>query len=122
MQTAVASRFFDAVVRQDAGAMRDFFTEDAEIYWHNSNEAFTVNEYIRANCEYPGTWRGEIERIECAAVLIVAARVWSDDSSSRVVSFLELSGGRIRRLDEYWGDVGEPPAWRRNMGIGRKIY
>lgn len=29
-----------------------------------TNEHFTVEEYIRANCEYPREWDGEIQRIE----------------------------------------------------------
>ena len=27
-------------------------------------ETITLDEYIKANCEYPGNWNGEIERIE----------------------------------------------------------
>ena len=52
--------FFDAVVKQDAVRLRSFFEPDATIVWVNTNEVFTVDEYIRANCEYPGDWRGGI--------------------------------------------------------------
>lgn len=30
-------------------------------------------------------------------------------------------GGMISRMDEYWGDDGEPPAWRKDMNIGVPI-
>lgn len=33
-------------------------------FWHCTNECFNVEEFIRANCEYPGEWEGEVERIE----------------------------------------------------------
>ena len=55
--------YFASVLRKDAEALRLFFLEDAVIRWHNTNEAFTVDEFIRANCEYPGRWTGEIERV-----------------------------------------------------------
>lgn len=31
--------------------------------WYNTNEHFTVEKFIRANCEYPGQWDGEAERL-----------------------------------------------------------
>ncbi|MCL2343672.1 MAG: nuclear transport factor 2 family protein [Firmicutes bacterium] len=114
--------FLRGVTRQDAEALRAYFAADAAVYWHNSNECFTAEEYIRANCAYPGTWDGAVERVENAGErMIVVAKVWDKKSAYRVVSFLALEGGKIRRLDEYWGDVGEVPEWRREMGIGKTI-
>ena len=52
--------FWKAVLEQDAVALPAFFTEDAVIRWHCSGEQFTVAEYVRANCEYPGRWAGEM--------------------------------------------------------------
>lgn len=56
------NEFWDAVLRQDAKKLKTFFSDTAYINWHCTNEHFTVNEYIRANCEYPGDWDGTIER------------------------------------------------------------
>ena len=56
--------YWKAALQQNADEMRKFFHKDAYINWHNTNEHFTVEEFIRANCEYPGSWNGEIERIE----------------------------------------------------------
>lgn len=53
--------FWDAVLRQDAAAIRGFFHPTAFVNWHNTNEHFTVEEFIRANCEYPGEWDGTVE-------------------------------------------------------------
>ena len=58
--------YWAAVLRQDADAIRACFLPDAYVNWHNTNEHFTVEEFIRANCEYPDAWNGEIERIAAA--------------------------------------------------------
>lgn len=46
--------FWKAVLNQDAGKIKEYFHEDAYVNWHCTNEHFSVEEYIRANCEYPG--------------------------------------------------------------------
>lgn len=116
--------FWRDVLAQDAEAIRSYFLEDAYVNWHCTNEHFTVEEYIRANCEYPGEWDGEIERREMLEDLIITAtRVWTKDGSMsfHVVSFLKVTDGKIAAMDEYWGDDGEPPAWRQEKQIGGSI-
>lgn len=66
-------RFWDAVLKQDAAQIRPFFHAGACVNWHCTNEHFTVEEYIRANCEYPGQWDGRIERVEQMGDMIVTA-------------------------------------------------
>lgn len=114
--------YWDAVLRQDADAMRAYFCPDAHVNWHNTNEHFTVDEFIRANCEYPGDWAGKVQRVvrqgtEC----ITVAQVYSGALSFHVVSFIRLSGGLIASIDEYWGDDGAPPEWRQELHIGGPI-
>ena len=53
--------YFQDVVKQDAQKLKNYFAKDAKVLWHNTNECFTAEEFIRANCEYPGSWDGEIE-------------------------------------------------------------
>ena len=113
--------FWNDVICQNRETLPLYFWEDAVIRWHCSNEQFTVSEYIRANCEYPGSWEGELERIEEAGDLIIAAgRVFPKDHSAsfHVVSFLKIRDGKIQEMDEYWADDEEAPQWRRNMKIG----
>ena len=98
--------FWDAVLRQDAGRLREYFCKDAYVNWHCTNEHFNVEEYIRANCEYPGEWDGKIERIEKAGNLwTVVVHVYARDKtmSFHVVSFMKIEGKKISSLDEYWG-------------------
>lgn len=116
--------YWNAVLRQDAEAIRTFFHPDAWINWHNTNEHFTLEEFIRANCEYPGDWNGTVERIiTMDTQVITAAHVFSMDGrlSFHVVSFIRVEAGRIRSIDEYWGDDGLPPQWRQEKGIGTAI-
>lgn len=116
--------FWKAVLQQDREAIRSYFREDAHVNWHCTNEHFTVEEYLRANCEYPGLWDGEVERVESMGnTLITATHVFPQDHSAsfHVVSFLTMENGKIRAMDEYWADDGDAPQWRREMGIGTQI-
>ena len=119
-------QFWQHVADQDAAALADYFTSEAQIRWHNTNELFTVPEFIRANCEYPGHWAGEVEQLEehpdgCRAMTIT--KVWSvdEDIVCRVVSFFAFVEDKIACLDEFWGDVGPAPAWRQEMHIGKPL-
>lgn len=116
--------FWDAVLRQDADAIRTFFHPDAWVDWHNTNEHFTVEEFIRANCEYPGDWDGNVEQILTTEThVITATHVFSRDKrlSFHVTSFICIADSRIVSMDEYWGDDGEAPQWRKDLSIGTVI-
>ena len=89
-------QFWSDVLAQRADEIREYFQADAYVNWHCSNEHFTVEEFIRANCDYPG-------------------------ASFHVTSFIKLKDGKIAAMDEYWADDGEAPKWRQDMKIGRKI-
>ena len=118
-------KFWRVTLAQDAGRMREFFHTNAYVNWHNSNEHFTVEEFIRANCEYPGAWDGTIERIEQAGDLfITATHVYSRDGalSFHAVSFIRVEDDLICGIDEYWGDDGPAPAWRLEKHIGAPIH
>lgn len=116
--------FLKAVWKQDRDQIRTFFTEDAVIRWPCTNEQFTVEEYLLANCTYPGEWDGEPETVErMGDRIVVAARVWALDRSAsfHCVSFLRCHEGRIAAMDEYWADDGAPPKWRQKMQLGTPI-
>lgn len=116
--------YWSAVLQQDAERMRRFFAPYACIRWHNTNEQFTVDEFIRANCEYPGQWAGEIRQlIRTNTHIITAVHIHSADGVQHfhVTSFLRIMDHQIVSIDEYWGDDGPAPQWRQNMKIGCKI-
>lgn len=117
-------RFFKVVLSQNAEELRKYFHKNAVIKWHCTNELFTLDEYIKANCEYPGNWNGEIERIEeNEDTIILACRVFPLDNSVsfHVVSFIHLKDNLIINMDEYWSDDGLAPEWRRKIKIGKRI-
>lgn len=119
-----AEAFWEAILAQDAERIRCYFHEDAHIRWHCTNECFTVEEFVRANCAYPGQWEGELERIiEGKDLLVTVAHVYAKDRllSFHATSFIRLSGDKITALDEYWAEDGEAPQWRKDMHIGRPV-
>lgn len=116
--------FWRDVISQNREAQQAYFCKDAVIHWHCTNEKFSVQEYIKVNCDYPGEWEGEIERIEKAGeTLITAVQVLSKDKkiSCYVVSFIKLKDDLISEMDEYWVDDGKAPEWRLNLRIGTPI-
>ena len=109
--------FVQAVATQNADALREFFAPDAVIRWHDSNEQFTVAEYVRANCEYAGKWEGEIQRAErIEGGIVLVTKISSAESSHLVTAFAKLTEGKISRLDEYYCECGEAPESRKGMG------
>lgn len=115
-------KYWDAALKQDADAMRKFFEKDAVINWHCTNERFTVEEFIQANCTYPGKWGGGIERLERLGDLFIAAvKVEGEGVCFHAVSFMQTNGDRITGIDEYWGEDGAAPEWRLKKRIGTKI-
>ncbi len=116
--------YWRAVFNQQQEEMKKFFHENAFVEWHNTNEHFTAGEFIRANCEYPGEWDGEIERMEeIGDLLITVVHVFSPDKglSFHATSFIQIEDGRIKSIDEYWGDDGSAPQWRLDKRIGIPI-
>lgn len=117
-------QFWSAILKQDREEIRVFFHDNAYVNWHCTNEHFTVDEFIQANCEYPGDWDGEVERIDILNdLMITVTHVFSKDQtmSFHVVSFIWILEGKILSLDEYWSDDGGAPSWRQAMKIGVAI-
>lgn len=117
--------FFDDIVSQNKIKLRTYFRDDSIIKWHCTNEMFTVEEYIKANCEYPGDWDGKIERIDKTNnIIILVCQVFPKykSVSFNVVSFIRVENDLILEMDEYWADDGLASEWRRKMKIGKPIY
>lgn len=116
--------FWKAVLRQDEQEIRKYFHKDAYVNWHCTNEHFTVDEFIVANCGYPGDWDGTVERTEESGNLIITVtRVYPKDKSAsfHVTSFIKRENDKIISMDEYWADDGQAPEWRLEKNIGTNI-
>ncbi|MCO7125468.1 nuclear transport factor 2 family protein [Sporolactobacillus shoreicorticis] len=115
-------QYWNCIASQDEEELKKYFHRHACIRWHNTNEQFNVPEFLRANCDYPGNWNGEVERIEQIGYThITVTHVWSNEISFHVTSFIVIKNGKIEVLDEYWGDDGVAPQWRQDKHIGRPI-
>lgn len=117
-------KFWKDVLAQNTDAIKDYFDENAYINWHCTNEHFSVNEFIIANCEYPGDWDGEVERVEkINDLFITVTHVYSKDKSLsfHVTSFIKVISDKIVAVDEYWADDGIAPKWRLDKHIGKAI-
>lgn len=116
--------FWKSILIQDEKKIRKYFHENAYINWHCTNEQFNVDEFIIANCEYPGDWDGKVERVEVLGDLIITVtNVYPTDrtSSYHVTSFLKIQDDKIISMDEYWADDGSAPQWRLEKHIGKTI-
>lgn len=117
-------KFWKDVLGQNADAIRTYFDKNAYINWHCTNEHFNVDEFIIANCEYPGRWDGEVERVEkINDTFVTVTHVYSKNQtlSFHVTSFIRVMGDKIAAVDEYWADDGDAPEWRLDKHIGKPI-
>ena len=86
-------QFWSDILAQRADEIRKYFRPDAYVNWHCSNEHFTVEEFIRVNCEYLGDWDGEVEKVYTTDdMIITATRVYPKDLSAsfHVTSFIRI--------------------------------
>jgi len=117
-----AEKFIADVVSQNAEALPVHFAPNAVIRWYETNEELTLPEYVRANCEYPGEWRGALERVmESNNEMSLVYRIASEGMEFLVTAFVKLDNGKIIQLDEYFCVCGTAPQWRQDMKIGKPI-
>ncbi len=116
--------FITAVVDKNENEMRGFLADELIVRWHNTNEQFTLEEYLKVNCSYPGNWLGEVKTIiptseGCVAVVQIS----SEDGSVKVhqISVIKITDEKIVALDEYYSEDGSIPQWRLDMNIGNLI-
>ena len=104
--------------------LRKLFQKSAVVEWPCTNERFTLEEYVLANCEYPGEWGGKIVSfLPAAEQTVLITNVWPTDKSTsyHCVSVIHWKKNKIAALTEYWSDDGPAPQWRQEMGIGKPI-
>jgi len=99
------------------------FHEDAAIYLPNTREVFERPvQYVAFNQAYPGRWTASVERMlfsEDSAISITQVSNEDQSCSFFVTSLFELRQGKIQRMEEYWGENGSPPEWRRDGTLSK---
>lgn len=117
-------KYWQAIADQNSNVLKQFFDSNATIFWHNTNEKFTADEFIMANCKYPGNWQGIIKKIHYSndtIICVVNIQNIEKTLSFHVTSFMKILNKKIIQLDEYWGEDGQAPNWRKEMNIGKPI-
>jgi hypothetical protein len=131
----VASRYFEANMRNDLDALESLRTPDWQLRWPSSGELVPDSAAYRAVHEnFPGGYpRFDLVRVmgsedryvvtPANTVLRVAGSgdVWigqarlryGDGTEWDTVKILELRDGRVHRETDLWSPLMEPPAWRR---------
>lgn len=118
----IVIKLWNDIDKQNWSALPSYFLETATINWHNTNECFNIDEFVRANSEYPGDWAVKIERLmESDNIVISVVKVKNGDISFHATSFFAFDSNKVKTLDEYWGDDGKAPQWRIDKRIGRPI-
>lgn len=117
--------FWETIDKQEWEKLKYFFEDSATVAWPNTNELFDdINNFIRANSEYPGDWRIEVERaeeIDNKVITVARVSLKDQDTSFYAISFFEIDNGKIKSLTEYWGDNGDAPEWRRKLNLSKKL-
>jgi len=113
----LVSSFWRDMDAQKWDNLQSYFEPNAVIDWANTKERFTVPEFVNVNAEYPGNWNITVKRIEQMGNLIISVvfvQLSGENQAFTAVSFFKFENERFSGLTEYWGDVGEPPAWRQS--------
>jgi hypothetical protein len=117
--------YWKTIDNQDWNKLKCFFTDLATVEWPNTNEIFVnINNFIRANNEYPGNWTIDVERIEevgNTAITVSKVSLREQNISVHVVSIFEITNDKIEKLIEYWGDDGAAPEWRQKLNLSLSL-
>ena len=111
-------QYWKDCIGQDREALRAWFWPDAKVIWPCTDEVFTVEEFLTANCDYPGSWEGALLHVTPTPMgAVTEVRIISADGkyACHVASIFTLYRDRIASLTEYYADDGPPPRWRTEL-------
>lgn len=112
----IGEAFFD-----NAG---ELMTEDAIVWLPNSREVFRGRDkFVKFNKKYPGRWYISIEKMMSKGDTVISIiKVEAEDKSSSLyaTSVVIFKNNLINEMVEYWGDNGEPPAWRLKESLSER--
>lgn len=89
----------------------------AECLWWATRERFRGAEAIvHVNAVYPEGWRIHLLDLQVLADgrVLSLVRVDQDGGSFYANSYFHVRDGLIQQIDEYWSDLQQAPAWRRD--------
>lgn len=116
----VVRALWSAFQARDWAAARALLRPDLQASWWTSGERFDrADAFIEAQARYPEGWTIhllEATRLEDGRVMALA-RVDHPPNSFFATSIARVDNGLIIGIDEYWGTLEAPPAWRTPEAI-----
>lgn len=112
----IAYQFWNHMTNQHFQELEHLFYEDAVIQWPNTNEIFSVKQFIIANASYPGEWKETVKSVyEIEEGVITETLVEDKEMSFIAISIFQIKEHKIATLKEFWSPNGEAPAWRKAL-------
>ena len=124
MYESLIKKYWQATLAQDANKMVQMLSKTCLITWPNTNECFTKEHYIKANCLYPGTWKGTVQEINpyLDGYLSITNVLSQDEVTSlHAITFFKINNGLITSIKEYWSEDGAPPTWRQSLDLSTPL-
>ena len=88
---SIVHAYWNAIHELRFQDVRELFCDTAEITWPNTEEVFTLDEFIAVNEAYPGEWEEEVLHIyEANDILISEASVKGKD-----MTFLKIGRAHV---------------------------
>lgn len=105
----LAHRFASTIDRRDWPALRALLSDDCRVELVHTGRVMGADEWVRFNEDYPGRWSFVAEDIVVAeGRAVLRARVFDEESTFHVASFLTVADGLIREVVEVWADDVRP--------------
>ena len=104
---SIVHAYWNAIHELRFQDVRELFCDTAEITWPNTEEVFTLDEFIAVNEAYPGEWEEEVLKCYETGDMII--------SETMVKGQEVIQGGKITALREYWTAVEAVPEWRKEL-------
>jgi len=118
----IIRQFWEAFAETDFDLAASYMSDDAIVVWSNTEEAFNRDDFISLQKKYPGEHQIILEKVISAEsstnIIISIVKVISKFNENEIKSFyavslFEFKDDMIIKITEYWGDISEPPDWRK---------
>jgi ketosteroid isomerase-like protein len=114
---AVAVAYIERLEARNWDGVTALLAEDVVYEMPQTRERITGREmFMRFNVEYPSDWHLAIRRVvaegPCAAIWL---DVRDDGQPVDAIVWLDIEGGRITRVTDYWPDRAEPMPGREHL-------
>ncbi|MDX6279776.1 MAG: hypothetical protein QOH03_847 [Kribbellaceae bacterium] len=110
-------RYFDTMAARDWDGFAAVLAEDVVYEMPQTAERIIGRErLVRFNREYPGDWRLAVSRLIVDGQSAAGSMNFTVGEEELVgLVYLELAGGLIVRVTDFWPEAYEPPAGRKHL-------